>query len=75
MITAINPFMIEEMVMLHHIPSIPSTGISKKANGIRIVVKTIEIMDGIFGKPIPENTPLLIISIAIKICDKTMITK
>ena len=75
MITAINPLVIEEIVILHQMPSTPNTGISKNDNGIRIVVNTIEIIDGIFGKPMPENTPLLIISIAIKICDKPMITK
>ena len=69
------PFKNDEMAILHQTPFNPKIGVSKSANGIRKPVKTMEITAGTFGNPMPEYTPVVIISIAINICDSPIMIK
>lgn len=47
------PLIKEDIAILHQIPFRPKAGIKSSAKGIRMSVNTMEIADGILGKPSP----------------------
>ena len=56
--------------MVIQIPLIPNGFININDNGILRTVKTMLILAGMLGFPIPVSSPVDVISIALNICEK-----